>query len=304
MTTPADSSISPLLRPETREALRRLELYARRTVDGLLHGIHRSRRKGISAEFDHHKNYQPGDPIRHVDWKVSARLDRLYVKRYLEDTALAVRLAVDASGSMGQRTGERSLYDQAARLAAALAYLAVRQGDSAGLSLADGERVQWLPAASTQSHFVQILERLAMARPGGQDRLAVALNALAARNEPRGLVAVFSDLMFDPDAIRRPMNRLRAAGHEVLIFQVLDRDTERFPFNRWVIFEPRESSGRRYRLDALSLRRLYVEEYRVWRAEWQEWTRRRDIHLVEVQAEEAVETALGLYLARRSGAEA
>ena len=92
--------IGKLLRPEAREALQHLELYARRTVDGTLHGIHRSRRKGVSSDFDHHQNYLPGDPLKHVDWKASARHDRLYVKRHMEDTALTVRLVVDGSGSM------------------------------------------------------------------------------------------------------------------------------------------------------------------------------------------------------------
>ncbi len=119
-------SLNDLLQPQARESLRHLELYARRTVDGLLHGAHFSRRKGVSTDFDHHKIYQPGDPLKHIDWKVSARHDHHYVKRYIEDTALSVRLVVDRSASMLQDGGGASKYLRAARLAACMAYLILR----------------------------------------------------------------------------------------------------------------------------------------------------------------------------------
>lgn len=295
-----EQQMDAVLRPEAREALKHLELFARRTVDGLLHGAHVSRRKGVSTEFDHHKLYQPGDPIKHVDWKVSARQDRIFVKRYIEDTSLAVRLVADRSGSLAQQTGETALFDQCAALTAALAYLVLRQRDAVGLQLAAAEGCAWIPVSSTQRQLVRILEALVGAQPAGPDALSEALRTLADRPERRGLVVVVSDLMFDPEPARRQMSRLQAAGHEMLLIHLRDATAERFPFNRWMLFESLETAGRRYRVDAVALKRLYAEEYRAWLDDWQGWARRRDIHLIAAPSEAPAEAVLAAYLARRA----
>ncbi len=292
--------MNTVLRPEAREALKRLELFARRTVDGLLHGAHISRRKGVSTEFDHHKLYQPGDPIKHVDWKVSARHDRIYVKRYIEDTSLTVRLVADCSGSLGQSTAGVTVFEQCARLTAALSYLVLRQRDSVGLQLAADAGSRWIPVSSTNSQLVRILEALVTARPTGEDALVAALRALADRQERKGMVVVVSDLMFEPEPARRQLNRLQAAGHEVLLIHLRDATAERFPFNRWMLFESLEAADRRYRVDAVALKRIYAEEYRAWLDEWQGWAKRRDIHLVAAPSHEPAEAVLSAYLAHRA----
>ncbi|OPZ29043.1 MAG: hypothetical protein BWZ02_01092 [Lentisphaerae bacterium ADurb.BinA184] len=293
--------IGKLLRPEAREALQHLELYARRTVDGTLHGIHRSRRKGVSSDFDHHQNYLPGDPLKHVDWKASARHDRLYVKRHMEDTALTVRLVVDGSGSMRRTSnGSPSKYLQAARLSACLAYLVVKEHDRVGLTVAVAGQTVWLPAGSGETHLVRILQTLAAHDGEATDSLDACLRAVLERNERRGLVAVVSDLMLDPVPVRQQLSRLHAQGHEVLLFHLRDPGEEDFPFNRWVEFRNLEVAGARLRLDTVPLKRLYREEYQALAESWRQWTRKYGMHLLSVRTDEAMETCLSDYIFRRA----
>ena len=301
MSSPGIHGIEEVLRPEAREALQHLELYARRTVDGILHGIHRSRRKGVSSDFDHHKNYQPGDPLKHVDWKASARHDRVYVKRYMEDTALTVRLVVDRSGSMRRASnGGPSKYLQGARLAACLAYLVLKEHDRVGLTLACAGDAQWIPAGAGETQLVRILQALAAREGETADSLDEALRAVLERNERRGLVVLVSDLMFDPVPVRQQLSRLHAQGHEVLVFQVRDPAEEEFPFNRWVEFRHLEVAGAKLRLDTIPLKRLYREEYQALAASWKQWTRKYGMHLVSVRTDETMEACISDYVFYRA----
>ncbi len=289
-------ALDDLLSAEERDALRHLELFARRAVEGVLHGGHRSRRKGVSTDFDHHKVYQPGDSLKHIDWKVSARHDDYFVKRYIEDTALSVRLVVDRSASMLQESGGPSKYLQAARLAAGLAYLVLRQRDSVGLVLTAADEQFWLPIRSAERHLVQILRALASRAPAAPDGLAACLKTILDRAERRGLVVAISDFMFEPTPVRQELARLQAQGHEVLLFQLRDPNEEDFPFNRWVHFQDRERPGVRYRLDAVPLKRIYQEEYRALVDEWEAWCRRQNIHWVAMRSDQHVEVLLAEYL--------
>lgn len=293
--------LGEILPPGARDALKSLELFARRVVDGMLHGAHRSRRKGVSTDFDHHKLYQPGDPLKHIDWKVSARHDRHYVKRHIEDTALTVRIVVDRSASMLQASGGSSLYLQAARLAACLSYLVLAQRDLVGLVLASSEEALWLPPRSVQQHLVQILQALATRQAAGGDHLQTCLRTLLERSERRGMLVVISDLMFDPEPVQRQIARLAAQGHDVLVFQIRDPNEEDFPFNRWVRFQDRESPARRHRIDTVPLRRLYREEYQALLENWRAWARKYDVHFVSFRSTENVQAQLSEYMAYREG---
>ncbi|MBM4143732.1 MAG: DUF58 domain-containing protein [Lentisphaerae bacterium] len=296
-------TLDTVLPAETRDALRHLELFARKKVEGILHGAHRSRRKGVSTEFDHHKQYMPGDPIKHVDWKASARHERYFVKRYIEDTALNVRLVVDSSASHRQATGGVSAWGQIARIAASLAYLVLRQRDSVGLTLTNAAQCVWTSSSSTQTQLVRVLQALVTAGAKASDALDATLRSLVAREPRRGMVVVLSDLMFDPQETRSAIRALQARGHEVLIFQVRDPNAELFPFNRWMQFDSLEREGVRWRVDTVPLKRYYLEEYRQFMEEWKTWTRKHDVHFVTMRSDEPVETALSKYLALRTGRE-
>lgn len=299
--SPAAYPLPQVLPAEGREALRHLELFARRTVDGFLHGIHRSRRKGVSTEFDHHKHYQPGDPLKHIDWKVSARHDHIYVKRYLEDTALTVRLVVDRSGSMRRATAAGpSKYLQAARLAACLAYVVLKERDRVGLTLTCGTATRWLPAGTGERHLVHLLQALCAREGEADDSLADCLRLQLQRGERRGLTVLVSDLMLDPLPVQRQLARLQAQGHEILVFQLRDPAEEDFPFSRWVQFENLERPGERLRLDTVPLKRLYREEYARLLDGWRAWSRKYDVHFVTARTDGAVAALLSEYLFYRS----
>ncbi len=297
------TALADILPAETRDALRHLEIFARKTVEGMLHGAHRSRRKGVSTEFDHHKQYMPGDPIKHVDWKVTARHERrIFVKRYIEDTALSVRLVVDASASHNQATAGVSVWRQSARMAASLAYLVLRQRDSVGMVMTGSETNIWLPTSSTQTQLVRIMQALVLHRGGkGTDSIEQALRNLLDRESRRGIVILISDLMFPPETVRLELKKLQAKGHEVLVFQVRDPDAEAFPFNRWMQFDSLERPGVRFRVDTVPLKRFYLEEYRDFMAEWKQWARKQDIHFVTLRSDVPIETALATYLHLRAG---
>lgn len=292
-------SIDEVLSPQAKESLKHLELYARRRVEGVLHGIHRSRRIGVSTEFDHHKDYQPGDPLKHVDWKVSARHERYYVKRYEEDTALSVRLVVDRSASMLQATDGPSKYFQACRLAACLGYLILKEKDRVGLVLASAGQTMWTPMSSAGNHLVNILQALVARDAVAQDNLQICLRTILDRGERRGLIALVSDLMFDPLAVQRELARLQAYGHEVLVFQLRDKTEEEFPFNRWVEFGDLEDASVKHRLDAVPLKKIYLEEYQALIEEWNVWAKKYNVHFITFRTEEHVDTVLSEYLAYR-----
>ena len=292
--------LDDILTPQARESLRHLELYARKVVDGVLHGGHRSRRKGVSTDFDHHKNYQPGDSLKHVDWKVSARHDEYFVKRYIEDTALSVRLVVDRSASMLQESGGPTRYLQAARLAASLAYVILEQRDSVGLVLTASDETFWLPMRSNDLHRVQILRALATKSPAADDNLRTSLETILDRAERRGLIAIISDLMFDPTPVQSQLAKLQGQGHEVLVFQLRDPTEESFPFNRWVRFIDRENPAIRHRIDPVPLKKIYLEEYQALIGEWKSWARKQDVHFITFRSDESVQTMLAEYLFYRT----
>lgn len=303
MSGAAAYELSDLLRAEGRQALEHLHVRARKLVTGMLHGGHRSRRKGVSTEFDHHALYQPGDPLKLIDWKASARHDRVYVKRQLEDTALQVRIVVDRSGSMRRATGEGpTKYLQAARLATALAFVILEERDRFGLTIAGAAAEfgdTWLPAGSGETHLVRFVQALCSAEGTGRDDLAEALRVQVERSERRGLTAVISDLMFDPAPVQAQLARLVAQGHDLVVFQVCDPVEREFPFSRWIRFQSLEAGGRGRRVDTVPLKRLYREEFAAVQEEWRQWCRRSDAHYVVAPSDAAMEAVLSEYIAFR-----
>jgi len=290
-----------VLPASAQEELRHMELLARRMVSGLRHGMHRSRMVGVSTDFDHHKLYTTGDALKHVDWKASARHDRFYVKRYIEDRSLAVRIVLDGSASMAQASrGLPDKYRQAARIAACLAYLVIKDRDAVGLSLTSSAATTWIPVSSRSSHMLPILQALAGTRPAAQDSLAATLRVLVERHETRGIVAVVTDLMYDPEPVRLELGRLHTQGHEVLLIQARDVTEEDFPFNRWVRFFDLENAAVKHWLDAVSLKRIYREEYQALLLGWDAWVRKFGMHRVSFRTEEDAVAVLAGYLALRA----
>src|SRR6185312_7475122 len=174
-----------LLQPELTERIAQLKLRAKGVVEGVLSGLHRSPHQGQSVEFAEHKEYAPGDEIRHIDWKAFGKFDKYYVKRFEHETNLRCFLAVDASASMGFSSGPHSKLDIACTLAAAMAYLLVRQQDAVGLVVFQGERTRYLPPRAAAGHLNAVLEMLGSLQPEGQTDLARAADELSEKARRR-----------------------------------------------------------------------------------------------------------------------
>ncbi len=289
-----------ILSPHLRESLKDLELRARKISQGLLHGTHASRRLGVSTDFDHHKTYQPGDAIRHIDWRATAKHDKIFVKRFREDTALNVHLLLDISGSMGGASAGHSKVEHARLLAASLAYLVVNQGDRVGLSAMSGGRFVQRPLGSSDGHMAALLALLVRSEPQGADNAARNLAALGERNLAKGLLVFISDLMFDPKPIQRELAKLHHQGHEVIVVNVRDIYEEEFPFSQWVRFVDLESGGKPVKVDTVLLRRLYADEYRALMRDWDAWRKRQDIHWLVSRSDHAPETTILEYIQYRN----
>ena len=211
------------LPPETADRLRRLTLRVRVPVEGPRQGLHRSPHFGSSVEFAEYREYTPGDPPNLIDWAVLARSDRYVVRRFQEETSLRAWIALDVSGSLAFREhGRASKLDYARQLAAALLFVLVNQGDSAGLLLFDSAiRARLEPAASLES-LRPLLLALDAVSPAGRSDIESALHALAGRLTSRSLVIVISDLLEDPAAITRGLRHLHHDRHDVIVLHVMD----------------------------------------------------------------------------------
>jgi len=228
------------LRPEVTQRIRRLELTARRVVEGFLSGMHRSPYFGQSVEFLQHRQYTAGDEIRHIDWKVYARQDRIHIKQYEEETNLRLHLLVDRSGSMAYGDGETNKFDYSASLAASLAYLALRQQDATGLFTFDSKVRDVLPAKSNRFQLNRILQSLITVGAEGRTDLPQVSKEVTQTIARRGLVCVVSDLLGVNDLIEG-LRVLRARNHDVALFHVLHDDELDFNFSGATRFEGLES---------------------------------------------------------------
>ncbi len=231
------------LDPAVVARLGTLELKARTIVEGFLSGLHRSPFKGFSVEFAEYRQYIPGDDLSTIDWKVYARSDRYYVKKFEEETNLDCHLLLDVSGSMayGSHHG-MSKFEYGACLAASLGYLMNRQRDAVGLTAFDENIVTMLPASSRPGHLRALLVTLDRLTTGRQTNVAKPLHQLADMLTKRGLVVLISDLLDDPDEIVRGLKHFQFRGIDVIVFHILDADEIDFPFERATRFEDLETS--------------------------------------------------------------
>jgi uncharacterized protein (DUF58 family) len=232
----------PFLDPAVVARLGTLELKARTIVEGFLSGLHRSPFKGFSVEFAEYRQYIPGDDLSTIDWKVYARSDRYYVKKFEEETNLDCHLMLDVSGSMGYGSHHAmTKFEYGACLAASLAYLMNRQRDAVGLTAFDERIVSMLPASSRAGHLRAVLLTLDRLTPGRETNLSKPLHQLADSLSKRGMVVLVSDLFDDPDAVIRGLKHFHFRGTDVIVFHVLDPDEVKFPFDRATRFEDLET---------------------------------------------------------------
>jgi len=286
------------LDPVTLAKVRGLELQARLLVEGYLSGMHKSPYHGFSVEFAQHREYVAGDDIKHVDWKVYARTGRFYLKQYEEETNLVLWLLVDVSESMQYRSGGVSKYDYACMVSAALAYLTLRQQDSAGLITFDDQVRQFLRPSSQPSHLKEMVHVLNQGASRQKTALAPIFHDAAERIARRGIVVVLSDLFDDPKALLSGLQHLRYKGHEVVVFHVLDAAELDFPFQEATLFRGLEALPDLL-TDPRALRRGYLDELRGFISELQRGCRAQNMDYVQLRTDASLAVALSGYLAHR-----
>jgi uncharacterized protein (DUF58 family) len=229
------------LHPEAIRRISSMELRARNVVEGFLSGMHRSPYFGQSVEFVQHRQYVPGDDLRHIDWKVWGRQDRLYVKQYEEDTNLRCTLLVDASASMAYGRGPLNKFDYAATIAACMAYMSLRQQDSVGLTVFDQKIRTKLPWRTSRSHLQSIYKSLEQSPVTDKTDLTKVFREINETYPKRSLMIIASDFLGSEKETLKGLSNLRSAGHDILVFHVMDDDELDFPFNDPTRFEGMES---------------------------------------------------------------
>lgn len=290
------------LDPVTVAAVESLELRARLVVEGFFAGLHRSPFKGFSVEFSEYRSYQPGDDLRRIDWRAWARSDRYYVKEFEEETNLRLYLVLDCSASMGYPAPSAvavTKYDYAATLSAALAYLALRQRDAAGL-ITFAEKVrEIIPPRSSKQHLRALLTGLETARPGGDTGIFPVLGEIAERVRRRALFVLFTDLWDESGRAADGLKALRGKKHEIIVFHVLDPAEVEFPFADQAVFIDMESAEELL-LDAFRLKRGYREALERFRRSFRLATADRHIGYVPVTTDTPPARVLVEYLGARS----
>jgi uncharacterized protein (DUF58 family) len=275
--------------------LRDLEFVARRTVDGLRHGLHRSPFHGYSAEFSQYRHYRPGDDLRYVDWKRFARSDRLYTRQFRETTNVQTMFVADVSRSMDYG----AKFTLARRVTSVLGTLILDQGDSAGL-LAVGDETRYLAARSGHRQLTSFLIELAALSPSGSTSIAAALARAGALLNRRGLVIVVSDF-YDPDA-RNVLRRLGRMGHEVVVVQTLSDDELDLPSVGAAEFVDAET-GRTVAVQAAAAAAGYAARVRRWLRDFEHGIRRDGFDYLRLTTGEDLERALRRFLISRAHGE-
>lgn len=286
------------LDPLTLAKVRGLELQARLVVEGYLSGMHKSPYHGFSVEFAQHREYVPGDDIKHVDWKVYGRTGRYYLKQYEEETNLICWLLLDVSESMQYRSGAVSKYDYACMVAAALAHLTLHQQDSVGLVTFDDQVRKFLRPSSQPSHLKDVIGVMNQGPAREKTRMAPLFHELAERIARRGLVIILSDCFDEIPDLLAGLQHLRYNRHEVVLFHVLDAAEIDFPFQEATLFLGLEEQPELL-TDPRTLRAGYLEQVQNFIMELQRGCRGLNIDYVQLRTDTNLAVALSSYLAHR-----
>ncbi|MCH7751849.1 MAG: DUF58 domain-containing protein [Planctomycetes bacterium] len=295
------SDSKQFLHPEAIRRIGRLELRARHIVEGLLSGMHRSPFFGQSVEFLQHRQYVPGDDLRHVDWKVWARQDRLYVKQFEADTNMRCTLLVDVSGSMQYGSGPMNKYEYAATLAASFAYLLLKQHDSVGCIAFDEVIRARTTQRSTQAHLSTIVQTLDASKPQNKTDPGSILREIAETGPRRGMIVLLSDLLGDVESTLRGLRLLRQRGHDVLVLHVMDDDELDFPFDGPTRFEGLELPAQ-LNCNPQALREGYLASLEKFLTKLRRGCARDAVDYTLIRTSQPLDAALASFITRRMAA--
>ncbi len=293
------SSAEKYLKPEVIRNVSRLDLRAKFIVEGFLSGLHISPFHGFSVEFSEHRRYSQGDDPKDIDWLVYAKTDRYYIKKYQAETNLTGYLLIDLSESMGYTyRQELTKLDYSICLSAALAYLMIHQQDPIGLITFDQQIRTSLPARSKRSQLGNILAVLARSQPSGTTNVGKNLRQFASMVRHKSLVMLFSDLLDDPEPIIEAIRMLRFAGHDLILFHVLDEAEVHFPFDGTCDFRDPETEQHQI-VDASGIREDYLQALTELRELYKKECRAVGADFVELDTSMRFDAALLEYLAQR-----
>jgi uncharacterized protein (DUF58 family) len=288
------------LLPEELSRISRLEVRARHVVEGFLSGLHRSPYFGQSVEFVQHREYVRGDDFRRIDWKVWSKTDKFYIKQYEEETNLRTVLLVDLSESMRFGSGAMSKYEYGCTIAAALAYLLLRQQDAVGLVAFDETIRARVPVRTSASHLHAVLAALDGESPAKKTSMYDVLRQVADERSQKGMIVVISDLFVEREGLFRGLKLLSHRGHDVLLFHVLDDQELDFNYSGTTKFEGMEEMGDVV-CDPRALREGYLAAMGEFLAEIRRNCARNVIDYQPIRTSEHLDEALAHYMNHRIG---
>jgi uncharacterized protein (DUF58 family) len=286
------------LDPKVIAKAQALGVKARTLVEGLRVGDHKSPYRGFSVEFVQHREYVPGDDIRHIDWKGYGRSERYTIKQYEQETNFTAHLMIDASKSMQYGEGDTNKLEYVKTLTAALAYLIIHQRDSVALDIFDAGWCDRLPPSGQMGHVQTILNTLVSVQPRDKNAMGPLLHDIANQVRRRGLFFLISDCFDDVESILGGLQHLRFGGHEVVVFHILHPDELDFPFNGMVKFEAMEEKMHLLTRPQL-IRPTYLRALKKYIDDLQTGCERNRCDYVQMNTARPLAEALTEYLARR-----
>ncbi|MEK7269612.1 MAG: DUF58 domain-containing protein [Planctomycetota bacterium] len=287
------------LSPKVLAAISRLDLKARLIVEGFVSGLHQSPFHGFSVEFADHREYTPGDDIRHIDWKVYAKSDRFSIKEFEEETNLKCTMLLDVSESMRYRSGETSKLEYGSVLVATLSHLLLHQQDATGLVLFDSDIRRHVPESSRPSHILAILAELDRAVAEQKTDVSVLFHKIAEKIKRRGMVLLVSDLFCPVEPLMRGLKHFRHKRHEVVVFQIVDPFERDFPFEDNTLFKGLEGYPELL-TEPRSLKAAYLKNFRDHAEAIRKACADQRIDFVQIGTDQPLETVLPRYLALRA----
>jgi uncharacterized protein (DUF58 family) len=286
------------LDPLTLAKVSGLELQARLIVEGYLSGMHKSPYHGFSVEFAQHREYVPGDDIKHVDWKVYGRTGRFFLKQYEEETNLVCWILLDVSESMRYGSGPVSKYDYACMAAAGLAYLVLHQADSIGFVTFDDRIRKFLKPSSQRSHLKEVVHEMNRGPTREKTHMAPLFHDLSERLARRAMIFILSDMFDDVAEVEASLKHLRHKRHEVVLWHILDAAEVEFPFQEPTLFRGLEQYPELL-TDPRSLRRGYLDQFQSFVTNLEKSCRDQNIDYVSMRTDTPLSVALSSYLAQR-----
>jgi uncharacterized protein (DUF58 family) len=297
--SPKKTRPGEFLKPEIISRLANMDLKARLIVEGFIAGLHRSPYHGFSVEFAEYRQYNAGESVRNIDWKIFGKTDRYYLKVFEDETNLRATLLLDRSGSMDFSSGPVTKLRYASLLCGALSYLMIKQRDAAGLAVFDDKIGTMIPHRSTRKHLFYLLKTLDEVMPGKKTSISSVLHEMAERITRRGLIVIASDLMDDPEEVIGGLRHFRHRGHEIIVFHLLDPIELSLDYHGEANFVDKETEER-IRTRPWFLRKDYRRSVR----EWTEWIEGRCVENAidynRITIDTPFDKALVSYLGKRS----